>query len=464
MRFPRLGCVGWVTAVILFVAALGLVGYLWYHSTADIRQVEKEARALGIPPTWAEAGLVQSDPATRATFDALVALSDKTPSWTKDHYVEMPRIGEEPSQELRDHQGAIPPSVWAELSEKISHLSAKPVVRFANPQQYYTGKGMDFSQLRDLCRLFTERMLIVPLDHIPPLVLATSQTAQLVSPQSLIDQLIIDSMASMVAQGVARRLPELRNTSAGHDCAEHLRQLRTAQWNTRASVWIAQTTMMGYLPYNAFYSAYAAPFTFSFNPGVLWMQTKEYSKRILWPLGWRLRRADDMRFVLQHVVAYQASTDLSDLARRTSGAIYTPTTAQQFAGLLDVDSGIGSFSLIDQGFLRTMLSLDVVIAELEGSSLPIDCFSSPSAPIQPVIREGKRIGWYSVGPDGVDNGGLVKEDYPIPTDGTFGKPHFADEPAERSTTSKSRPVGMPPGVAAPPPVSNPPQTEVAPTP
>lgn len=440
MRIPRLGCLGWVMAGILFIAAVGLVGYLWYHSTADIRQVEQEARAIGIPPTWAEAGVIQADPATLATCTALVALADSTRSWTSDHSQDLPRIGEEPPASLREYHATIALQVWDDLSDKITALSAKPVVLHAQPQEYYRKSNSYWSELRDLSRLFTEQLLIVPLTEVPAVVLAASHIAVLVSPQALIDQLVNDSMAQIVVQGVTRRLPELRQTPAGNACAQHLRVLRDTLWNSRAQVWISQLMMGNELSPGAF-GTVSFPVTYEWEE--LWGKTQENSKIILRPLAWRAQRADSMRVVVQYAHAYQMAKDPADLTRQIALVVIPPSLAMQWAAALDCDSGIENLPLIDRAFLKAILSLDVVIAELAGSALPADYFSPTQAPLKPVIRSGKRIGWYSVDANGVDDGGLRKNDFGIPTDETFGKRHFTDELESRVMPPATQVVSSP---------------------
>lgn len=90
--------------------------------------------------------------------------------------------------------------------------------------------------------------------------------------------------------------------------------------------------------------------------------------------------------------------------------------------------GAGEGPLFSDGIIRQQLVLSVLIADLTDSALPNDPFSATGAPLHPVERNGQLIGWYSVGPNGIDDGGTFARDFGIPLRASFGKPHFADEP------------------------------------
>ena len=122
------------------------------------------------------------------------------------------------------------------------------------------------------------------------------------------------------------------------------------------------------------------------------------------------------------------------------------------------NAGVG---ILQGSLIQTLLTLDVLVAELDGSPIPPDYFASHGDPLHPVQRDGRRIGWYSVGNNGHDDGGKQVEDYGIATDGSFGRPFFADPPKPRALPSPGGmiypggpgPYGGPPFM--PPPSSRP---------
>jgi hypothetical protein len=57
------------------------------------------------------------------------------------------------------------------------------------------------------------------------------------------------------------------------------------------------------------------------------------------------------------------------------------------------------------------LSAAVTAAEFDGAALPIDCFSDDGSPVR-AVRDGERlVAAYSMGPDGVDDGGVKIKDF-----------------------------------------------------
>lgn len=63
---------------------------------------------------------------------------------------------------------------------------------------------------------------------------------------------------------------------------------------------------------------------------------------------------------------------------------------------------------------RTTLRGRLIAAELQGQPWPIDTFDETDALLRPITRDGRIIAAYSVGDDGIDQGGNEKKDLIFP--------------------------------------------------
>lgn len=78
--------------------------------------------------------------------------------------------------------------------------------------------------------------------------------------------------------------------------------------------------------------------------------------------------------------------------------------------------------------LRLATHLRLFAADLEGSAWPTDPGDASGAPLRPIVRDGAVIGGYSVGADGVDNGGDRRKDLCLPLRAQLGFPRASDPP------------------------------------
>jgi hypothetical protein len=78
--------------------------------------------------------------------------------------------------------------------------------------------------------------------------------------------------------------------------------------------------------------------------------------------------------------------------------------------------------------LRIITHLRVFAADLDGSPWPPDPGDPSGAPLRPIVRDGVVIGAYSVGVDGVDDGGDRRTDLCLPLRARLGYPRASDPP------------------------------------
>lgn len=428
MRIPRLGCLGWLLAVAVVLALGVLAFWLWFISTADIRRVEAEARAMGIPPTWAEAGLVQSDQETLERFAALLAIGKRTPSWTENNFERQPRFGEPLPPELIAFQAGVPAATWTDVVELSTELSAHPVVRYATAKDAVNDEAY---RLRSVCRLLVERVLVVPLAEIPALANSSTRVALAIQPQTLMDQLVMLSMGSITAAGIAKRLPELRGTAEGRAVAQELRLLRDGLWRTRADGWIGELPL--YLESMTRLSPFLDwPLSWDLEQSQKALALD--AKAVAEVLARRCRRLEDLRYCLRYIQSTRQAEGLADLIQR--GRHMPPPPAMDWvAAHLGLPPGDFPGDFVREGLVRNLLFLEVVAAELDGSPLPPDYFAAAGGPLHPIMRDGARIGWYTVNSDGVDDGGRMGKDFGFATDGTLGRPLLAGPPPARVLTT-----------------------------
>lgn len=76
--------------------------------------------------------------------------------------------------------------------------------------------------------------------------------------------------------------------------------------------------------------------------------------------------------------------------------------------------------------LRITLQIRLLAADLAGAPWPADPCDPAGGPLRPIMRAGAVIGAYSLGPDGVDDGGTVRTDWCWPLRARLGSPKAAD--------------------------------------
>ncbi len=67
------GMLGLSVLGLLFISML--IGFGWYHSTADLDAIREQAKAQGMPVTWEELGKTLADSQDIKRFDRLTVLS-----------------------------------------------------------------------------------------------------------------------------------------------------------------------------------------------------------------------------------------------------------------------------------------------------------------------------------------------------------------------------------------------------
>jgi hypothetical protein len=131
---------GWRGLLILAALALGgtlLAAVVWFTSDADLRRVERDMAATGLPTTWKALGVERVDAQRLQIYGRIAALAKVLKPWkpTKPFAFEP---GTPPSPELKAWHERLPKTEVSELLEFIDHLPAERV---------FLSQTFDFPQL-----------------------------------------------------------------------------------------------------------------------------------------------------------------------------------------------------------------------------------------------------------------------------------------------------------------------------
>ena len=422
----------WLIGSITLVTGMILLGMSWFYSTADIRRVQAYANAAGISTTWKEAGFPAPTVAEQTAIRDFSRLAGEQKSLRTVNSSSAPRQIDPANAALREHVAAIPERFWRELDATVDAL---PMI----PGSLYERVSTDtqFESLgwqRDLVRLQAERIQCCPLSDLPQHVARAVRLGHPMRVQTLIQQLVDMACASIISSAISSRLPEITEIRVRHDVAETLRLLNLNLWDARKDASKGEVAMM--FLHAANYREVARLMWPSSKSRSSWKGIRDLLRYPLRLLTFRLNRELDLRHLIDMQVAIGAAKDAADLFRLIHAV---PTPVPRFgwlAKLADTPSfvfGTAISPMLSTGLAKQQLVVAVIIADLTEATLPSDPFSASGAALNPVERIGTVIGWYSVGPDGTDDGGVQGSDFGIPLRASFGKPRFADVPVLKPT-------------------------------
>ena len=210
--------------------------------------------------------------------------------------------------------------------------------------------------------------------------------------------------------------------------AEQLRHLQQTMWDARSDASRGETAST--------FLMYADPsemfrITSPSAAGSTWEGIRNSLRYPLRRLVFRLKRERYLRLLVDMQIEFATATDGADLIRRVRAIPKPVVSTAWLAELAAYQPFYPSDDLTpmySQRIVKQQLEFSVLIADLTNAALPTDTFSATGAALQPVERQGAVIGWYSVGPNGTDDGGKPATDFGIPLRASFGKPLLADEP------------------------------------
>ncbi len=414
--------IGVVTLFLLSAIAISL----WYCSQADIRQVIAQAKAAGIATTGEELGWKDPTPEQNVRmnrvlgFASLASFRDCAENMA--HY---PRLGEPPSAELRAYIEGLAPASLPQLSVAIDELGDDSWFQYGHMD---LKQGFpEVSAQRQLTRLMGEKIRLADRHELPRLARQGLRLSLLTREQCLLGRLVNISCVAIVTGDLTARLPELRGTPEGTAVGSLLHATRDHLWQQRSSA--AAGELVVTLSSLNLIERYSSLSTGLGSPS----SGEEWAKQLLRPsisrLAWRVQRAQILRSLVATAKAYEHEPDLASLITAVLAAEPPPSIWDRLAswsGGYTATELLASRVMLLNGMIRSLQTLDVLIAELEQTAPANDLFAKPGEPVRPILRDGKRIGWYSVGPNGIDDGGMNAKDFAIPISEKLGRIRFSD--------------------------------------
>jgi hypothetical protein len=423
----------WLSAPIVILCGLACLYWFWFTSRGDLAAVAREARAVGLPTTWDGVGHPQSPSAVREAFARLGlvmaahrAYIDSVP------YFVVPRLGDELPAEMRAHLAAIPAEWWQGIERDLAAMPAEPVVIETVPDLKHLGSSLD-SQRRFI-RLMSELLCVAAPQDLPAVLQVASRATTLSESRCLFQELIASSNVFWITSRLSRRLPELADVELRNRLADRLAELRAGLWTGRLSAGQGEVVSSLEQGQSIFMVHSLAGGGMAFPSDVLsWESWTNAGRADGLALVNRWNRAAVARRFLAATVC---DRDIPDLATRIQALRRLPAMPDGLAKLAEWcgepdEMKTDTLVMMGNSLARNLLILDVLIAVLRGQPLPTDPFAATGAPLKPVMRAGEGIGWYSVGPDGVDDGGDATKDIGVPLTASFGRPRLADPPKSR---------------------------------
>ncbi len=433
----RLPFYGWIVVVV--VCALGAIG-LWLVSDRDLVAFDAKARAAGIKPTWEEVGLVASPPEHLVRWRRLMQLAESLKSYQETSEWR-PRVGEPTPPELAAHHAALSEKDLGEVVQLIDGLPPE-AIREQTSVSYDTRLD-DASSVRALSRLFAER---ITLAHDPAIVeesrrllaVATAQQSMTLI-QDLVEVSCLAIWQSAIAgrhaspgldrEAIAAYIDTLRNhlEATRNDCMDkEVRLWRDVIWRVQRGEAKVVKDLESSLEIPGWLRGYGV--------GRCWA---------------RMGRSPSLDLLLDNAVAWRTSTSFPTRAKNV-GAVQLRVEAiptWQPACRM-VNTMMPATSLLHESWMKADTGLAVLAAELRQAPWPIDPTDPAGLPVRRIERDGRLIGYYLVGRNGVDDHGKVSNstgDYCFALYERLGSP-MATDPLKPDPAPRIYPPGPPPGM------------------
>lgn len=391
---------GWWLLLAAFVtlAALSVVVvWYWLRSDGDLRALRERVAAAGLPTTVAELKRQPSTAEDRATWEQLGKLIGfkklKPSSYTYDNRTGVPRVPLR--KEFIDHHAALPAAMVGECEQLIDQLSGKPIV--FDPSSVFDQRA----RVYQLDQYLYERALSVPPEQV---------TAAL-------DRLL--RLGSLADSGSWRRLYERCSPLPGKALLYRRNDLTPAERRRFARALLTLLAEPEHLLQATQRVVLVDLFALMADPGTFEQGIKERGLSIPGLIEFPPTRAVVLRAGRAELLAWHADwastlqapgADLRSLRAHAQalpppghgGAPWNPTR------ILDaVTRAYGTPLQMVHLLAERRLNNELIAAVLCEEPWPIDWFDPGGARLRPIIRDGMVVGAYSVGVDGVDDGGVA---------------------------------------------------------
>ncbi len=390
-----------LTGAVVLVPIVVCTVAMWVRSDGDLRAIEAEAAALGVPTRWEQTGRALAAPERLAAWGRIVALLADLKAYEPGASVpvgpQLPKPGEPIPDAMRDHHAALDPAKLTRLDAELAILGHDVLVRHATVT--YSTRMPEINDCRKLANLMRDRVMLADDEDVAPLARRALDAVSTMEGAPLIAMLARSATQSLIASAIAFRLDDIRRHDDGdvHDAL--LRIAVATRGEVRAS---SEVEWLGCLEWMRNRGARDATGSMSGIQGTLLI---------------RSGRGSALRYHLRWLAALKASDDpvtlIAEGRRLTVELAATPRWQlwNVLAGML-----VPAFDLMVSNQAKVDLRLRLLAAELRGEAWPDDVFAP--APLRRIERDGRVIAAYSVGSDGRDDGGDRKKDVIIELYGT----------------------------------------------
>jgi hypothetical protein len=382
----------WVAPLAVLVSA-SIGGWCWFESDADLRAARAAARDHGLATTWSEIAPPPAPPERLVLLRRLLAIAGGTPSWTHTRTVYTSDDGFQPGlptpQEMIDHHAALNGAALAEIDDLVDQLGLAELV--VHDQMVWSTPLPEISPEMDLARLLSERVVV--------------------SPRNLVSE------RAKRALGFARSLPRtisllatVRGTCLSYVCRAiivHRDDLADDQ-ELAGQLEACADEIVLEIP-----RVTAGDLALTFDAladRAHWRQLGDHSALV--PLAVRLGRR-------QLLAEWSEWTFLQRAHAAEPRKLISPPEPDRPAehrlsltGFIpnwrDLKLGPMRYDAVNLWLIATQLRLTASF--LRGEPWPVDPLDQLGARLRPISRDGVVIGAYSVGRDGVDDGGDQTKD------------------------------------------------------
>lgn len=407
---------GWLgvvsVAVILLILAVTLVWW-WYESTADLQAVRSEAKALGIPCTWAETGLVVAPADEIAAYELIGQLAKRLKDYDSEAAGGRAGAGARlrtyhpiPAAAFEYHSN-MDPVLLAEFLALIDRLPAHPLI-VRGERTVPTLVAGTLGE-RETSRILGERVLLSPRERLPTEVRRLLHFTSSRDLRALVEIYIHISCVTIAADRIAGRFAEVKSDMPDlADLLDHLAdQLEVSLIAALAGEFLVVNDSVTHVD----------------EIQKLMSSSRSYWDRVHMNFTIRAGRQSMLRHLIDWVELARRRLPPSDLVaaaariRRESEQLrwWIPTEYQ-------LRMLMWSMPMALEMLVTCQMRLRVMAAELRNAPWPIDPFDPTGMPLRRFERDGRMIGAYTVYENRVDDGGDKKKDRYFPLYGPLEPP------------------------------------------
>ena len=397
----RSGWIGFFSACLLLLLIALPIGLYWWHSDADLVDIRKKAAANNIPVTWSEFGLKISEPDRLARWKRIVELSKKLPSYQGLRKYDNPKfiLFSPIPAEMRAHHATLDETIWTELLTELELLGDQPLCFHDNIT--FDTLIPEIGEYRDLIRLLHERNAIVDTPEALRICSVQLTLCRSFHNNSLLTHMVKTASISLALDTVSHHLAAFKklDSQLTNDITS------TTEYFPQQLIQSLTGGFLGTLQH------------FSKPGGSLgddW-----YMPLVVRAVRHELLtiEIDSITYFRDHDLLTSQTWHKDQMIAFRARNTFIPSPGVILYGMVLPQSGI-----IFTNTHETQLKGRLLAAELKNQPWPQDIFDPTGSPLRPVKRDGKIIGAYSVGSNGIDDGGDKKLDRYFPLYGPLELP------------------------------------------